>query len=357
MSDLRTLRRGLEGEILTPDFDTLLAVAERRQRRRAVRVVAVVASAALAVGIATTARMGRPDATPPAHQSTQTLSAAQQRKVSELIGDPDAFATRVVAPDDPGTTAEAWSDCMTSYGGAGSCSTALRVTSGGRSSVYLIAAGGRSDTVLEYLRDGLFWFDDLGSIVQGTRVVVDASGSAPRPIRDGQMSPTISRPAPGWDVVACSNFVPCRVDLDAGVYAPLDIGGDGVHVQIDADHAITWSTSHDPLLWGVTNRGQGLPTDQPFTFEALWFTADGTGHVHTLATNHPGGVRVADGGPAGLLAFYVEAGGVDGAQPPTQLHTSEDLGETWRVRQVPETARDAVQQSTLGAGWETWPPA
>ncbi|MEO6414059.1 MAG: hypothetical protein ABIO48_15840 [Pedococcus sp.] len=353
MSELRNLRRELEGEILIPDFEALLSVAERRHRRRTTGAAAGVGALLVAAAVVATARLDRPDASPPAQQPTQTLSPADQRRMADLIDNPNVTTTRVVAPDDPGSFAQGWTDCRTNYA-EGGCSAAIRVTSAGKSGNYLLATQ-TANFVLEYLRDGLFWYDGVNdALADRTTVVVDASGAAPRRISWGDLSPTISKPAAGWDVVSCGSQVLCRVNLTARIYAPLDSVGPGVDVGIDADHGIVWSTSHDPLLWAVTQRGQGTDERAPFTFEAVWFTAEGVGQVHTLATDHTGSVSLADGGPAGLLAFYLMAGTTDGTQPSTQLHTSADRGETWQVRQVPDSARTAVQQSVLAPDWSTW---
>jgi hypothetical protein len=211
--------------------------------------------------------------------------------------------------------------------------------------------------VIEHLKDDLFWYDDRGNVANGIHFVVDASGTEPRPIAWGDMSPSISRSAAGWDVVDCGTTVPCRVDLVAGVFAPWDLDfGPGVEFRVDADHGIDFASSHDPLLWGVTQRGQEVEDGTPFTFEAFWFSAEGVGRLHTLAANHTGTVSLAEGGPAGLLAFYVADATADGTTS-TQLHTSANQGRTWQVRRVPASALDASRNRALPDEWESWPLA
>ena len=355
MSDLRNLRRELEREILTPDFEALVSVAERRRRRRTSSAAASVGALLVGAAVVASVTVDRPDASPPAHRPTQTLSPAEQRRMADLIDNPNVRTTRIVAPDDPGTFAQGWTDCRTSYA-EGGCSAAVRVTSDGRSATYLLATQ-TANFGLEHLKDGFFWYDGVDDDLRDrTTVVLDASGAAPHRLSWGEVPPTITKPAAGWAVVKCGSQVVCRVNLSAHVYAPMDTVGPGVDVQIDADHGIVWSTNHDLLLWGVTQRGLGTDERAPFTFEAVWYTAEGVGQVHTLASAHTGQVSLADGGPAGLLAFYVTAGTAD-AQPPTELHVSADRGETWQVREVPESARTAEQQAALPADWSTWPMA
>jgi hypothetical protein len=308
MSDgLSTLEAHVVGQVVPPDFDTLVANAARRRRRSFAVAGAGMAGVVGAAVIVGRVGFGADDGlTPPANTNERQVSthtnatSPADLTPEQIVHDPrstlDAMA---VSPSDPDVRAAIWQLCP--YGQCGPALQALAVTDDGFDTTSYVSLPGHAYAHLTSLRGDEFFLhavDKITAIVDGSGAIrsVDVSGEAgpigrSEVLIDGTWRPTIFYAINAHSGRAHRLSTPADarqvIEQPDGRLVAVGEQKQAWSVSTSADGGETWSDgAFDPAVGALVSPVQSADNDTMalvegadgatlFPFIASWRSVDG----------------------------------------------------------------------------------